>query len=310
MNGPVARMSVLMIGIGLIGAYFWLNQAKPVAALAALEQDLSGPPSSIWALALDKQVLISRHLPPTGIFDGEGSHQINIEPVPASLYERIREHRNRVTQVYDDKAQTSRLIAMKDFLVTQIADRRVYLVRREDARTIAGIVWNERRRIRDVVRCNDPILCRHVRIRLGRGWGRLVGPYLKTDISARRRGLPRGRWVEGPASPIAIDADGAVRAVLELRMLRLAPNQAIAIDGRVVEPASTNRPVFVGGRLLVPTLYRLPLALDKGRNVVRIAYSNWVKDGRPAVAAFVYGLGLKRPGGVKPRASADDSEDR
>ncbi len=305
MKGLLPRLVVLLLGLGLMGGYLWLNQSKALMAYAALELDRNGPASSTWALALDKQVLISRHLPPTGIFDGAGRHQINIEPIPAALYERIRAHRDRVTQVYDDKAQTSRLIAMKDFLVTQIADRRVYLVREQDARTIAGIVWNERRQIRDVVRCNDPALCRHLHIRLGPGWGELTGPYLITDILADRRGLPRGRWVDGPMSPLAIDAEIAGSAIIELKILRFAPTQKVMVNGHVLEPASTQRPVRLAGRLLVPTHYRIPIEIMKGRNLLKIAFSNWLKTSPRPHAGYVYGLSLAgRPArGATPQAS-------
>ena len=292
MKGPFARLAVLLLGLGLMGGYLWLNQSKALMAYTALRLDRDGPASSTWALALDKQVLISRRLPPTGIFDGVGRHQINIEPVPAALYDRIRAHRDRVTQVYDDKARTSRLIAMKDFLVTQIADRRVYLVRREDARTIAGIVWNERRQIRDVARCVDPALCRHLRMRFGPGWGRLIGPYLATDIDPRRRGLPRGRWVDGPMSPLAIDSDTAGRAVIDLKILRFAPTQKVMVNGHVLKPANVQRPVRLAGRLLLPTDYRIPIEIMKGRNLLKFAFSNWLKKSPRPHAGYVYGLTL------------------
>ncbi len=74
MNGTLARITILLLGLGLLGGYLWLNQSKARMALGDLELDWSGPASSTWALALDKQVLISRRLPPTGIFDGAGLH--------------------------------------------------------------------------------------------------------------------------------------------------------------------------------------------------------------------------------------------
>ncbi len=214
-----------------------------------------------------------------------------------------------MTQVYDDKARTSRLIAMKDFLVTQIADRRVYLVRREDARTIAGIVWNERRQTRDAVRCAAPAPCRQLRIRLGPGWGGLIGPYLITDISPRRRGLPRGRWVDGPESTLAIDAGVAGPAVLELKILRFAPTQKVRVNGHELTPVGTRRPVYLAGHLLVPTHYRIPIEIVKGRNLIRIAFSNWLKSAPRPHAGYVYELTLTgRPSGVDaPRPAAPET---
>ncbi len=278
------RLVILLTGLALTSGYLWLNQGKALKAIHDLRLDLAGKPSSTWALALDKQVLISRRLPPTGIFDGAGLHQINIEPIPKHLYQRIREARDRVTQVYDDKAQTSRLIARENFLVTQIADRRVYLVRQEDARTIASIVWNERRRIRDVVRCQDPALCKDLRIVFEQGWGPLSGPYLNSDINPGRRGMPRGRWASAPASQITILAREDNDVVLHLKMLRIAPDQAIRINGRPLQPTgkTAKRALALGGKIFYPAVYTLPIHLQKGRNQLRLESSQWISRQRGA----------------------------
>ncbi len=292
------RFIILLTGVALTSGYLWLNQGKAMKAVEDLRLVINGSPSSSWALALDKQVLISRRLPPTGIFDGAGQHQINIEPIPADLYERIRGARERVTQVYDDKAQTSRLLARKNFLVTQIADRRVYLVREDDARTIAAIVWNERRLIRDVIRCQNTSLCPKLRLLFGPGFDALSGPYLKSEINPGRRGMPRGRWLAGPVSELIILAKEERDILLQMKLLQIHPKQILSINGHPLRQATgkQQQSLVLGGKRFYPARYQWPVHLKTGRNIIKLRSSRWLaqKQGRSSgLSSYLLTLAIK-----------------
>jgi len=189
----IARPVLMLLIPALLVLYVALNLGKIMRAAHEIQLIDEGEPSAVWALGLDGRALISRALPPTGVFDSGALHQINVEVIPERIYDRIQPHTDRVTQVYNNKAQTSRLVDSGKFLATQIADRRVYLVREGDTETIASIFWGERRRARDIVQCIDQTLCPSIRFDLIQGWGQLMGPFLKSDISPARQGMPRGR---------------------------------------------------------------------------------------------------------------------
>ncbi len=293
----ILAMGSLVLMVALTGFYIKGNTQRIIQSVDGWQQVFDGEPSAIWALGLDGKVLVSRALPPTGVFDGMSLHQVNVESVPVAIYERLRSHVDRVTQVYNNVAQTSRLVDSGKYLATQIADRRVYLVREGDARTTALIYRGERRSARDVVICKGKQLCSDMKFNLTRGWSEPMGPFLNSDRVPSRRGLPRGRWVEGPQTTFSIQAKRAMRVQVDLMLLRLAASQRVRIQGPVVSQSLVmeGAPRRLGSRDMYPTRYRAIFSLKQGRNDFALKFSKWL----PVAKRFSRGLAPgKRNGGL------------
>jgi len=294
----VARPVLMLLIPGLLGLYVYLNVGKITRAAHEMQLINDGEPSAIWALGLDGMALISRALPPTGVFDSGALHQINVEVIPERIYERIQAHTDRVTQVYNLKARTSRLVDSGKFLATQIADRRVYLVREGDTETIASIFWGEHRRARDVVQCNDQKLCPSIRFDLVQGWGEPMGPFLKSDISPARQGMPRGRWMGGPVAKLRILSKQARDVTIDFMVLRLAADQVMKFKGDVIsqklifQRAATQ----FGRQSLYPTQYRVRVHLSKGENMFELMSSKWRPSKDPNAGLAGYTVKMKVSG--------------
>jgi|GEM_PF-5753995 len=286
----IAKAAMMLLIPGLLGLYVSLNYGKLLGAAYQVRLINEGEPSAIWALGLDGVALISRALPTTGIFDSSAQHQINVEGIPERIYERIQAHTDHVTQVYNLKAQTSRLVDSGKFLATQIADRRVYLVREGDTETIASIFWDERRRARDVVACSGRKLCRTIRFDLLHGWGEPMGPFLKSDIEAARRGMPRGRWMGGPAAKFRILSKRPQDVTVDFMVLRLSADQDMKFKGAVIGQKMTFQRAATqfGSQSLYPTQYRVRVHLAAGDNEFELLSSKWRsgKDTRVGLAGY------------------------
>lgn len=291
-----AKPVLVLLIPGLLGLYVMLNYTKLLGAAHDVRLIKDGEPSAVWALGLDGRALISRALPPTGVFDSTAHHQINVEAIPERIYDRIKAHTDRVTQVYNLKAQTSHLVDSGKFLATQIADRRVYLVREGDTERTASIFWDERRRARDVIECLDPAICSTIRFDLSGGWGQPMGPYLTSDISPARQGMPRGRWMGGPVTQFKILSNRPQELTLDFMVLRLASDQDFLIKGEV----SGQKLVFqraateFGNQSLYPTQYRMRVRLAPGANPFEILTSKWRGSGNnPKVGLAGYVVKMK-----------------
>ncbi|MBI1195423.1 MAG: hypothetical protein GC138_06230 [Gammaproteobacteria bacterium] len=292
----IAKPVLLLLIPGLLGLYVTLNYGKLLSAGHEMKLIQEGEPSAVWALGLDGMALISRALPPTGVFDSTAHHQINVEAIPERIYERIQAHTDHVTQVYNLEAQTSRLVDSGKFLATQIADRRVYLVREGDTESTASIFWDERRRARDVIECLDPAICSTIRFDLSGGWGQPMGPYLKSDISPARQGMPRGRWMGGPVTQFKILSARPQELMLDVMILRLTSDQDFRIKGDVdgqklvFQRAATE----FGNQSLYPTQYRVRVRLAAGANPFEIVSSKWrANDSNPKVGLAGYVVKMK-----------------
>lgn len=292
------QITVVIAMLGLWGTYYSLNANKLVLLSSQYKSIAQGESAQRVELILDDRVLIRHRLRSSDLFDA-GQHQLSFVQLEPVQYQALRENAediqlsingDRVLFVWEERGKALEFVW---------SDRKLVFVHKGDLRTIVANVWRDNIRDQDILKCFGEDLCQSIQIN-GEGWGRLEGPYLKSEENTTKRGLPRGRWMYGPATKIAIDSKTATDVLIAIDILRINPNQTIQLQGPELAVKSLptkpySRPY--GGLALYPLSSLIQVALKPGRNQILFQHSKWhtpnIHERRP-LAVYVTGFNIKR----------------
>ncbi|HHH35326.1 MAG TPA: hypothetical protein ENK48_00685 [Gammaproteobacteria bacterium] len=291
-NNPLALLAVVA-GLVLFGVYLYLNAAKAPDAAQRLREIREGRPAPEVVLREGGEEVARFRLASTGFFDAEGARQLHFKRLDEVTFKLLQETLDQVSLTVDGESREYEGRVHKSFITLLLPRRKIFLVKEDGTRTIAALVWREKRLTPDVLRCQGKRLCPGLRLAWRGGVGPLEGPYLDTDLNPLRRGMPRGRWGLGPASSFVIESRQPARAMLRVVLLDPHREQRIRITGEGVvsqkRVKARNEMVVIGGKRLYPKKYLLEIRLKAGKNPFRIEYGDWQEqDGRRPGQRAVY----------------------
>ena len=271
--------TVALIMVGLFGVYLYLNSGKMTRAGAEYRAILAGRPAPELVLRESGEDVARFRLASTGFFDAEGVRQLHFQRLDEVTFKLLQETLGEAELMLDGAPLEFQGKAHKNFITLLLPRHKVFLVKEDGTRTIAALVWREKRNTPDVLRCRGKALCQGLRLAWAGGVGPLEGPYLDTDLNPLRRGMPRGRWGLGPASSFTIESARPTRALLRIALLDPSPRQAIRVTSKGIvrqQRVKAGKEVLdIAGKRLHLKKYLLEIALGAGRNEFHIEYGAW-----------------------------------
>ena len=289
---------MLLLMVGLLGLYFYLDRAMPEYAAANYHKIAAGSPALSVDLRVDDKTVATFRLPASDFFDATGKYQVNFHALDPARFRLLNARLKKLSVSLNGQPVTVKRIAGKQYLLFLLPQKKLYLTREGDTRTIAALAWTEEKHRKDIFACRGSRLCPNIRFAGGAGIGMLDGPYLDTEQAAKRRGMPRGRWAFGPQTTIDIQSKLDSRAILSITALGITKNQQLIFSGPVLKVKNvekTSRAVNVSGKLFYLKKYLAELHLRPGVNNLAIKYSNWMKatPGEPRqLAAYMMHVNL------------------
>jgi len=295
MNAERLRPAMLAAMVALLAVYGYLNWHKVNFDLLRYGMMFGGEVSKDVTLTLDNRPVLHFRLPSSDIADMSRERQVVFQPLYAGKLDVLRKHREEVKFQFEGKAVSTKLIDGGDYLMAMLPGRKLYLVAREDARTIAAIAWNERTKGRSFVTCRGETFCRNTHPGSVTGLGPIEGPYLQSDYDPARRGLPFGAWAYGSTVAFSLEAAQPAKALLVFRMLKVAPTQQVRVIGKVMSTDMAQKKlaaVTAGGLTLYPDAVIVAVELDAGDNVFQMGFSRALRtaEDAPAKAAYITGI--------------------
>ena len=292
MNAERLRPVMLAAMVALVAVYGYLNWYKLYIGSIQYGEIFSGDATKPLTLILDNKPVLHFRLPSSDIADMSRERQVVFQPIYAGKLDVLRKHRDEVKFEFEGKVVPTRLVDGDKYLMALLPGRKLYLVAREDARTIAAIAWNERAKGRSFVKCRGKTFCRDTHPGSVVGLGPVAGPFLQNDIDATRRGLPFGAWAYAPTVAFSLEAKQPAKALLVFRMLKIAPTQQVRVTGKVKSTDMAQKKssaVLAGGLTLYPDAVVVAVELDAGDNAFRMDFSQALRaaEGVPAKAAYI-----------------------
>jgi hypothetical protein len=288
----IVKWLVMATALLLMLAYLFLNYQKLLVLSTYWTRFDAGSTAPMARVKLAEEIIYQRHLNITDIFDATGNRQINIMTVPKHIFTAMGTELESSHLLIDGQELPLSSSSDKSALLAIAADRKVYLVADDTLKPMMTVIWNEQRRLKNIIQCMTPELCNTLLIS-SRNWGPLEGPFSDSDFSASRRGMPRGRWAYGPKTIFNIQSKKRQKVWLKVKLLAVHPDQKVSFQGAV----STTRkldtqaiPLTAGGRSLKPLVHAVLLDLRPGNNGLDLSYSLWETSGSESinpVAAYI-----------------------
>lgn len=291
----------VVMGAALISmAMFLLKNGQKVTNLATQWTDIrSGSVAPVASIILADETIYQQRLKTSDIFDATGVRQLIIMPVPRDIFGEIEAVVKTARLVINQQDIPLSSLTNHSALLAITKDRKIYLVSNDTLKPMMTIIWNEQRQLKNLVQCTSQELCNSVNIS-SHDWGPVEGPYSDTDISADRRGLPRGRWVRGPKTLLSIQSKTQQKVSLQINMLAVHQDQKIRFRGAANEVRKVNTTptsMTLGDKTLYLAVYIVLLDLQSGNNSLELNYSVWNKaatEGSNPLAAYITTIGLDR----------------
>ncbi len=268
---------VMAVALLLLSIYLFLNYQKLLALSTYWSHFNAGSAAPVASVKLAEEIIYEHRLNITDIFDATGTRQINIMPVPRHIFATIGKQLDSTALLIGEQELSLSSSSNKSAFLAMATDRKVYLVANDALKPMMTVIWNEQRRLKNIIQCMTPGLCKTLLIS-SRNWGQLEGPFSNSDFSADRRGMPRGRWVYGPKTVFNIQSKIRQKVWLKISLLAVHPDQSVSFQGAV----STTRkldtqatPFNAGGRSLTPLVHAVLLDLQPGSNELELSYSLW-----------------------------------
>ena len=273
----VLRIAAVVLMAALAGTYFWLNAEKVSYALDQLRTLSGGRPANEITLSLDGRAAARFRFPESDLFDARSARQLNFHRLDEAAFDRLGAAAERVEVALNGARTAAPLQAARGFLHIELPGHRLHLLRGDDLRAMALLIDSHNRSRGDVLACAGEI-CQAVRLFGTSGIGPVDGPFLDTDLSPLRRGMPRGRWVYGPATRLDFRASMPARAWIEVEVLGLTPDQEIRFVGpvrKVTVTASGQEEVLIGGLPFYLKRYVAEVEFQEGDNQISLQYSRY-----------------------------------
>jgi len=284
----------------LSAVYFYLNANKVDVFFSQFNGIVWGEPAPTAQIRIDGKTVWEKPLLSTGYFDATGKLQVHyITLKPALMQQLWRKDKNIQVKFGDDEPVIPRLINHGQVLSADFPFQRVYFIADDQIDQLAAIVLQETRGGENNVECIPPSFCQAINV-TSREWGRVEGPYLGTDISQLRRGLPRGRWLNGPTTSITVHSNGHHRVKMLFNVYALMADQQIAISGPSIrtlkQPEVPVNEMHIGIWDLYPRSYIAELDLHAGDNALVFEFSKWpapLSEDAVPLAALLSGIKIK-----------------
>lgn len=299
MRSRLMRSVLMSISLLLMAVYFFMNQHK-LETLSEDWADISaGEAAPGIQLMLADELVFQQQLKESEIFDKAGVRQIYFIHLPKSVFARTKADIKVASLAVDQQQIALSSTSNKSALLGVTADKRVYLLEEGELKYMMTVIWNERLRARTIIHCVTADLCNSISIS-SNDWGPMQGPFLDSDISPDRRGMPKGRWVRGPKASFDIQSGTQQKVLVQINLLSEFPDQELKLRGAATPLQKVNAdsdPLAAGGRSLYPAVYLVHLNLQPGANRLDMAFSKWSEPGSMGanpLAAYFTAIGLKQ----------------
>ena len=299
MRSRLINPLVMGVALLLMAAYFFMNLHK-LEILSDNWADIgTGEAALPIQLMLAGKPVHRQRLKESEIFDSAGVRQIYFVHLPKDVFVRMQEELKEASLVIDQENIAVTSTSNKSALLAVTADKRVYFLEEGELKYMMTVIWNERLRAGKFIHCVTRRLCDSIRI-TSQNWGPMRGPFLDSDISPGRRGMPKGRWVMGPTAAFNIQSGKQQKIWVKINLLSEFPDQQLSLRGAASPLQKVNEDsvtLEAGGRTLYPGIYVVPLNLQPGTNRLELAFSKWSepggKDANP-LAVYFTAIGLKQ----------------
>lgn len=301
------KPALCVVMVLLTGIYIYLNQAKLDIFFAGQAQFVQGKSAPLARITVDGKSVWEKPLLSTGFFDSSGKMQVHYITLAPTLIQALMQKGRDIKFFIDDAEPVHPQIDEKLHVArADLSSHRIYFIPADRLDVLAMAILSESHGVRDNVQCFPETLCQGIRIS-SQEWGVVEGPYLGTDNSILRRGMPRGRWMAAPKTTLSIKSAGQQSIVMLLNLYGLMSDQQIAISGagvRKVEQPRISAPPMKGGVWdLYPHSILVMMELQKGDNELVIRYSKWpepLREGGVPLAAYLSAIK------IKPLTAGDD----
>lgn len=287
MNKKIHYMVFTMLFL-LMSGYVYLNYWK-VNIVTNNYHLISDGNSAIVVNIYDESnmPLSSKHLPESDIFDSSGNKHISIITMEKSLFSQLKESKQPHVEINNIKSDLNLArISQEPFFIAEFKNRSLFIVPKKSPQVVAHIMWKYNKS-KDIISCT-PHLCKNIRLSKA-SWADLQGPFLETDIVDERRGLPRGRWAFGPATPMRIQSRISADIFITIDMLTFIPDLKLKYSGNITAAKSNSGSARkIGMYTMYPRTLTLKVSLQPGNNDIKLNYSKWENTGTPRPGRSVY----------------------
>jgi len=289
---------MLAIMVSLLSTYFYLNAYKIDLTSVDYQNYIHGDKAPVIELILEDEILLRQRLRSSDVFDASGEHQLSFVQVDSAQYQEIKENSRQIKLHINGENIPYVMGEQGKALKIIWSNRKLALVKKGDLRTIAANVWRDNVSKKNIVECFGKELCQSIQVS-GKGWGVLEGPYLRSEENKLRRGMPRGRWLFGPVSKIAINSKIETEVIMAINILALNPGLELSLKGPILAAKTSPADPYTtpyGGLQLYPQAKLIKVALKPGANNIFLGFSKWHQPSageRRPLAAYLTTLKIK-----------------
>jgi len=144
---------VLLLMVGLLGLYFYLDRGMPEYATANYHKIAAGSAALSVSLQVDGKTVTAFRLPVSDFLSAMGKYQVSFHALDLARFRLLKSRLSQVTVSLDGRQVTAKRTAGKQYLLFQFPQKKLYLTRAGDTRTIAALACNERRHRKDIFDC-------------------------------------------------------------------------------------------------------------------------------------------------------------
>jgi hypothetical protein len=284
----------------LLASYIYLGSEKMVSLVLKWAVFLNSSSAPVAKISVDGKTVWEKPLLSTGFYDASGKLQTHYITLQPQLMQQIL-HKNSdiLVSLGDGDPVRPQFARHVQVIRSDFPHQRIYFVADDHIDTLAMLARNDTRRGRNNVECLPPGLCETLEIS-SQKWGHVEGPYLRTDISEVRRGVPRGRWLPAPTTPFTVHSDRPQRVAMLFNVYALMPDQQITLSGsgirNIKQPEVPLDEMNIGIWHLYPRSYIVDLDLHAGDNEMAFEFSKWpepLSEGGVPLAALLSAIKIK-----------------
>ena len=299
-NTGYLKQTVCGMMVLLSGIYLYLNQAKLDVFVSQYYGIVLGAAAPTAQIKFDGKTVWEKPLLSTGFFDASGKLQVHYITLKAALMQQLMQQDKDIKVYFGDDSPVKPQFANQLQVVrADFPHHRIYFTSAGRIDGLATVVLSETRGGQHIVECLPQSLCQSVNVS-SQEWGRVEGPYLRTDVSPTRMGLPRGRWLVAPGTSFTVHADSPRHIAMLINLYALMPDQQITVSGPAIrhikQPEVAKNLMKIGMWDLYPRSYILDMDLQAGDNQIRLEYSRWpepLSEGGILLAAYLSAIKIK-----------------
>jgi len=296
------RNSLLLLMVLIFSIYFIFNSYKLGEAGRQFSEILEGEAAQRVLVSVDGELVLEQRMAASEKFDEKGQRQINVIRLTSEQFSRLSTAGSNIKVKMGGVFAQMKNVESGKWFVAETSKTKLFLIKQDALETLAGLYWQQQKKNKDVVECFGAKLCSAIRI-TSQDWRGVEGPYLDTDLNKQRRGLPRGRWANGPDTVVKIESRRKAKIAVLINMYGVVADQNVGFSGELNGILLSKRAVPVksatvnlGGTVFYPKAALLEMQLSPGVNELIIKYTSWKKissKNRFPVAAYLTGFKVK-----------------